>query len=49
LEQLPDMPGAEQIAAGLRIAAIASEIAESYARIRGQDRPLPPNDAASWV
>jgi hypothetical protein len=48
LEQLPDMPGAEQVAAGLRVAAIASEIADSYARIQGQDRP-PPSVAASWA
>jgi hypothetical protein len=49
LEQLPDMPGAEQVAAGLRIAAIAEEIAASYARIQGRDGPAPPADAASWV
>ena len=48
LEQLPDMPGAEQVAAGLRIAAIANESAESYARIQGQDRP-PPADALVGV
>jgi hypothetical protein len=48
LEQLPDMPGAEQVAAGLRVAAIAREIADSYARIQGQDRP-PPSVAASWA
>jgi hypothetical protein len=43
---VPGISGVER--AGLRIAAIASEIAESYARIQGQDRPPLPN-AASWA
>jgi hypothetical protein len=45
LEQMPDLSGAEQVAAGLRVQAIANEIAESYARIQRQDRPSPP---AQW-
>jgi hypothetical protein len=48
VEQMPDMTAPEQVAAGLRIQAIANEIAESYARIQGQDRPSPPADA-SWA
>jgi hypothetical protein len=39
---------AEQVVANLRVQAIANEIAETYARIRGQDQP-PSADAASWA
>jgi hypothetical protein len=48
VEQMPDMTTPEPVAAGLRVQGIANEIAESYARIQGQDRP-PPTDAASWT
>ena len=44
VEQIPDMTAPEQVAAGLRIQAIANEIAESYVRI--QDRPPPSADDA---
>jgi len=48
VEQMPDMSPPEQVAAGLRVQAIANEIAESYRMIQGPDRPSPPS-AASWV
>jgi hypothetical protein len=44
VEQMPDMTAPGQVAARLRIQAIANEIAESYARI--QDRPPPSADDA---
>jgi hypothetical protein len=48
VERMPDMSTAEQGAPGLRVQAIANEIAASYARIQDQDRPPSP-DAASWA
>jgi hypothetical protein len=38
---LGDMAEPEEVAAGLRLQSLANEIAESYARIQGQDRPPP--------
>jgi hypothetical protein len=47
---LGEMAEPEKIAAGLRVQSLGNEIAASYARIRGQDRPPPStDDAASWV
>jgi acyl-CoA reductase-like NAD-dependent aldehyde dehydrogenase len=45
---LGDMTEPEKVAAGLRVQSLAKEIAETYARIRGQDRP-PPAATASWA
>jgi hypothetical protein len=45
---LGDMAEPEKVAAGLRMQSLADEIAESYARIQGHDRPPPAADAASW-
>jgi hypothetical protein len=42
------MTAPEQVGAGLRVQSLANEIAETYARICGQDRP-PPAATASWA
>jgi len=47
LDQISDMTAPERVAADLRVQAIAQEIAASYARIQGYDRP--PRADAWWV
>jgi hypothetical protein len=47
--QLPAMATAEQFTAGLRVMAIANEIAAMYAWATGREGPAPPADAASWA
>jgi 3'-phosphoadenosine 5'-phosphosulfate (PAPS) 3'-phosphatase len=47
--QLPAMATTEQFNAGLRVMAIANEIAAIYARATGREGPPPPADAASWA
>jgi hypothetical protein len=42
-----DKSFAEQVSAGLRVMAIAKEIAALYARATGREGP--PADAASWA